>query len=141
MLLAGIRRRHETASAAATVAAQWQEFLALDPLPGRVGTHYFGAMCGGDQHGFEYLTGVEVESFAQLPADIGRMRVPPQHYAVFQSAEGKALGATWQRIIQWLSVGTYDSAHLPDFERYNGVPAGGVGGPGVEIWVGVVERG
>ena len=73
--LAGLRRKHEMATAAASLARQWADFLALDPVSGRVSTKYYGAMCGGDASGFEYLAGVEVDSFARLTEDMGRFRM------------------------------------------------------------------
>jgi predicted transcriptional regulator YdeE len=106
-----------------------------------VGTHYYGAMCGGDRSGFEYLTGVEVASFEHLPRGLGRMRVPAQHYAVFRHPAGAVLGSTWQAIMAWLSGGRYESAHLPDFERYETAPESLSPQPNIELWVGVVDRG
>ena len=49
MLLAGLRRHHETATAAASVDKQWRDFLSEIPVAARVGTHYYGAMCGMDK--------------------------------------------------------------------------------------------
>jgi len=141
MLLAGLRRRHDTASAASSIAQQWREFLAAASPSNRVGTYYYGAMCGGDHASFEYLSGVEVESFAHLPSDTGRMRVPAQQYAVFRHPACESLGSTWQEIMAWLSRASYESAHLPDFERYETAPNDVSQDPNVEIWVGVVARG
>jgi predicted transcriptional regulator YdeE len=141
MLLAGLRRRHDFAAAAAGIPAQWREFLSWDPVPGRTGAELYGVMCGGDATGLEYMCGVEVGSLAGLPAETGRMRVPPQRYAVFvHGGDGASLRSTWEGILEWLATGPYDSAHTPDFELY---------GPGsdplaeageTEIWVGVVPR-
>ncbi len=140
MLLAGLRRRHGFAAAGAGIAAQWREFLSWDPVPGRTGAELYGVMCGGDSTGLEYMCGVEVESFAGLPAETGRMRVPARRYAVFVHGGGASLRSTWERILEWLSSGPCDSAHTPDFELY---------GPGtdplvetgeIEVWVGVVPR-
>jgi predicted transcriptional regulator YdeE len=76
MILAGLRRKHDTGTAGSSIARQWSDFLALDPVFGRVGTHYYGAMCGGDSSGFEYLSGVEVNSFERLP-DFERYEAAP----------------------------------------------------------------
>ncbi|HEX2201868.1 MAG TPA: effector binding domain-containing protein [Longimicrobium sp.] len=138
MFLAGVRRRHPFDETGEGLAAQWRELLAAEALPGRVGSSMYGVMCGADASGFEYLCGVEVESFAGLPPDAGKVRVPPQRYAVF-APEGP-LRATWMRILDWLATGPYDSAHLPDFELYGpGADPLAESGP-VEIWVGVVPR-
>jgi predicted transcriptional regulator YdeE len=141
MLLAGLRRQHPYTQQGAGIGAQWQDFRALGPLPGqRPGTAY-GVMCGANAGGFEYMAGVEVDSFAALPAEIGRVRVLPQHYAVFRHA-GPVTGIrdTWQRILQeWLPNGSHDAAHKPDFEVYGPGfdPDTGLGG--LEIWISIVR--
>jgi predicted transcriptional regulator YdeE len=141
MLLGGLRRRHEFAAAEAGIAAQWREFLSADPVPGRTGAELYGVMCGGDATGLEYMCGVEVESLAGLPAETGRMRVPAQRYAVFvHGRQGASLRSTWERILEWLASGPYDSAHTPDFELY-GLGSDPLAEAGeIEIWVGVVPR-
>jgi len=137
MLMAGLRRRHTLATAGAGIAEQWREFLAAAPIADRVGSSYYGIMCGSDGATLEYMCGVEVPSFGSLSSDIGRMKIPPQRYAVFSHPDGATLETTWRRILQWLDGGAYESAHRPDFERYSSTP--GDGGT-IEVWVGVVER-
>src|SRR3954462_6684848 len=93
MLVAGIRRGHRFSSAPETVPAQWRALRAAGPLPGRVGEATYGVICSGDAEGFEYLAGMEVGSFDQLPEGTGRMRIPPQRYAVFTwEGEAKRIG-------------------------------------------------
>lgn len=141
MLLAGLRRQHPYAEQGAGIGAQWQDFRALDPLPGqRPGTTY-GVMCGADASGFEYLSGVEVESFAALPAGLGRVRVLPQHYAVFRHAGPvTSIRDTWQRILrEWLPDGGHESAHKPDFEVYGPQFDPDTGKGGLEIWISIVR--
>ena len=140
MLLGGLRRRHEFAGAEAGIAAQWREFTSGRELPGRVGADRYGVMCGADPSGFEYMCAVEVESLAALPEGTGRMRVPPQHYAVFFHGDGAALRSTWQQVFEWLESGPYESAHLPDFEMYGPGSDPLTDAGGVEVWVGVVPR-
>lgn len=136
MQLGGLRRRHEFASSGAGIAAQWQEFLAAPELPGRVGTHAYGVMCGADADGLEYMAAVEVASLADLPPDTGKMRVPAQRYAVFVHRGGpETIQATWRQILRWLDANPdYKSAHQPDFEVYAGANAP------IEVWIGVVRR-
>lgn len=131
MLLGGLRQRHEFAATHLDLARQWQQFKSLGELPGRIGSSLYGVMCGHDATGFEYMCGVEVESFAGLPEGTGRMRVPAQRYAVFtHNGPASTLRSTWLKILEWLLSSGYESAHTPDFEVY------GVGG--IEVWVGVV---
>lgn len=140
MLLGGLRRRHDFAAAGEGIAAQWREFLAAAPLPGRVGDTLYGVMCGGDATGLEYMCAVEVESLAALPPETGRMRVPPQRYAVIAHPAAAPLSSTWMRVLDWLETGPYASAHLPDFERYGPASDPRTGAGPVEVWVGVVPR-
>lgn len=139
MLLGGLRQYHELATAEATLAVQWQRFKAQGQLRGQIGVNVYGVMCGHDAAGFEYMCGVEVASFADLPDGAGRMRVPAQQYAVFvHDGRAATLRATWQQIVEWLASGDYESAHAPDFEVY-GPHADPVAGSGeIEVWVGVV---
>ena len=141
MLLAGLRRRHASATAQQGVAEQWRRFAAGGPIPGRVGANLYGVSCGGDASGFEYLSGAEVESLDALPAGMGRMRVPAQQYAVFAHAGPAAtLLSTWRKALDWLARGDYESAHKPDFELYAppADPLGAAGG--IELWIGVVPK-
>ena len=121
------------------IAAQWREFLAGDPVPGRAEDERYGIMCGADDSTLEYMCGVRVESFEGLQQNWGRIRVPAQTYAVFRPRGTAPLHVTWQRILAWLDQGEWASAHQPDFERY---PPGAQSGvtDDVEIWVGVLPR-
>jgi AraC family transcriptional regulator len=138
MLVAGLRRHHTFADAPRTIAAQWEAFHALGPVPGRRGAVAYGVMCGTQlaEQRFEYMAGVEVESFDALPADLGRMRVPVQHYAVFEHCgHVSTLWQTWGDIWQdWVPRSGRTPADTPDFELYGADfdPATGLGT--MEIW-------
>ena len=141
LLLAGIRRFHSFAAAAASVPAQWEEFartVLAGGVPGQVGATTYGAMCQTDvpAERFEYLAGVEVAALERVPAGLGRMRVPAQRYAVFEHRGRIAdIRATWGAIWQdWLPRSGFAPAPTPDFERYDErfEPASGEGV--VEIW-------
>jgi AraC family transcriptional regulator len=142
ILLAGLRRRHEFPAAEIGIPQQWKEFGSHERIPGQISTKRYGVMCGSDSTGIEYMCGVEVESFIQVPAGVGRMRVPSQRYAVFTHlGHGSTLLSTWKQILGWLSGGSYQSAHLPDFEIYEANANPLAPQPGIEVWVGVVPRG
>lgn len=133
MLFAGLRRQHTFAEAGRGIARQWQEFVAQPVLPGRVGDRRYGVMCGSSAAGIEYMCGVEVSSFTDVPADVGRVRVPEQRYAVFaHHGPPASIAATWEGILAWFDRTTLQSAHKPDFEVY--VP----GSDMIEVYVGVV---
>ena len=49
-----------------------------------VGSLAFGVCCNGDDSGnFDYIAGVEVSDFSDLPREFARVRIPAQHYVVF----------------------------------------------------------
>lgn len=137
ILLAGLREQHSFDQAAASIPVQWQRFVALGLLPPNGATTY-GVMCGTDQaaRSFEYMCAVEVPSFDGLRAEIGRMRIPPQHYAVFtHKGHVATLRQTWDAIwSEWLPTSGFRPANTPDFERYderfNPMTGEGV----IEIW-------
>jgi len=141
MLLAGLRQRHAFAAAEPGIARQWQTFLSRAAIPGRTGSSLYGVMCGADATSMEYMCGVQVESLSGLPERVGRMRVPAQHYAVFaHPGPASALRTTWQLALAWLSSGSYESAHAPDFELYRPGVDPLAAHAGIELWVGVVAR-
>jgi predicted transcriptional regulator YdeE len=141
MLFAGIRRTYTFADMATGIPHQWQDFLALDSLPGRVGHTSYGAICGGDVKArtMEYMCAAEVASFDPLPQHLGRMRVPAVRYAVFLHAGNVAtIRDTWRQIFgEWLPSSGLQSAETPDFEVYRQGFDGATGEGGVEIWLGV----
>ncbi len=141
-LLAGLRRHHPFADAPRTIPQQWVDFneTVRPALP--KSEVFYGAICGSTESTCEYMCAVAVPSFDSLPPEMGRMRLLPQHYAVFQhSGHVGALHATWCRIIdEWLPQSGFVSAERPDFELYTESydPATGTGG--IEVWVGVTPR-
>lgn len=144
MLLGGVRRHHPyTEAAGPGMFEQWRQFEALVPIPGQLGATLYGVMCGHDANGFEYMCAAEVDSFAALPAELGRMRIQPQEYAVFVHRDGVAtIRATWELILnQWLGHSGYQSAHKPDFEVYDERFDPRTGHGPIEIWISVAREG
>jgi predicted transcriptional regulator YdeE len=142
MLLAGLRRYHLYAQSEQSIPEQWQQFRSPGQIAGQLGSIFYGVMCGHDSSGFEYMSGVEVESFAGLSADLGRMRIMEQDYAVFEhSGHISAIRTTWERILhEWLPGGGYQSAHKPDFERYDEQFDSRTGLGRVEIWISIARQ-
>jgi AraC family transcriptional regulator len=136
MLLAGLRRHFAFDEVADGIPALWRELHALGPVPNRTGGAAFGVICSGDPETrrMEYMAAVEVSAFDPDAPQAGRMRVPPQHYAVFEHVFG-TLRETWDAIYgDWLPRSGRTPVHGPDFERYadDADPAAATGG--VEIW-------
>lgn len=139
MLLGGLRRHHSFQHG--DFGGQWRDFSALGPLPGQLGEHAYGVICGADESGCEYMCAVEVSALEVLPPTLGRMRISPQTYAVFRHlGHVDALPHTWQQALAWLAQSDYDSAHRPDFERYGDAFDPDSGRGEVELWLAVVPR-
>ena len=124
-----------------SVPEQWRAFrpLGIHSASGRTA---YGAICGTTADGFEYLTGVEVDSFDGLAPDVGRMRIPAQQYAVFaHGGHISELGALWQHIWRdWLPQAKYEDAETPPFERYDAWFNADTGEGGFEIWFPVRKK-
>ena len=142
MLLVGLRRHHPFVASGRQIPEQWRQLEALGRIPGQVGETRYGAMCGHDTSGIEFMCGVEVGSFAGLPAELGRMRIHAQRYAVFvHSGPGSALLMTWERIMrEWLPGSGHQSAEAPDFEVHGRPIAAGSGPDDVEIWISLARQ-
>ncbi len=121
ILLAGLRQRHSFVSASETIPKQWREFQNLGAIRGQVGKISYGAVCGSSPTGFEYMAGTEVDSFTGLPAEMGRMRIPEQYYAVFlHRGHISAIQETWESIFSdWLPGSNTKPAETPCFELYD----------------------
>ena len=135
MLLAGIRRRHKMSEAAVTIPQQWEEFRA-HPWRHERAPRAFGVFCSATDQVLEYMTAIEVESFDEVPGDMGRMRVPTQRYAVFAFEEHVSkVAAAWERIwTAWLPGSGYEDAETPAFELYDLKFDPATGDGGFEIW-------
>lgn len=139
MLLGGLRRHH--AFQHADFGGQWREFDAFGPLPGQLGEHAYGVICGVTPTTCEYMCAVEVSALEVLPTGLGRMRITPQHYAVFlHQGHVSTLPQTWQAALDWLAGSGWESAHKPDFERYGADFDAATGSGEVELWLAVVPR-
>jgi AraC family transcriptional regulator len=138
LLIAGLNERYNC-EASLGIPAQWQRFNEyFGKVPGQIGNVAYGVCYNADDSGnFDYLCGVEVSDFSSVPAELNRMRVPAQHYAVFTHREHiAAIRRTWNTIWNaWLPTSGHTPADAPNFERYSEQfnPVTGMGG--LEIWL------
>jgi AraC family transcriptional regulator len=143
MLLAGIRQQHTFADATQTIPQQWAAFRELGPIAGAIAAPTYGVICGNDvaAQTFEYMCAIAVTDFAPLPADLGRVVILAQKYAVFTHAgDISGLQATWNSIWnEWLPASGYLPADVPDFEVYDDRfdPKTGLGL--IEIWFPIAD--
>jgi AraC family transcriptional regulator len=137
LLVAGLGQRY-TWETGTGIPAQWQRFIRhIGHIPGQVGTTTYGVCCNSDDDGnFDYICGVEVADFSDLPAEFARVRIPAQLYAVFRhrdhiSTIRRTVVTIWNK---WLPESGREAADTPDFERYQDFdPERGTGT--IEIWV------
>jgi len=137
-LVAGLSERYSSETSAA-IPSQWQRFNDwFGKVPGQVGNVAYGVCYNADDAGnIDYLCGVEVGDFSALPAEMSRLRIAAQRYAVFSHREHiSTVRRTWNTIWnQWLPASGHIPADAPNFERYDEKfdPVSGMGG--LEIWL------
>jgi AraC family transcriptional regulator len=138
LLLAGlVARYHQQTSAG--IPSQWERLQPyLGHVPKQVGETAYGACYNSDEDGnFDYMAGVEVRDFSDLPEGFATLRVPAHRYAVFRQREHissirRTFSAIWS---QWLPESGHKPADAPVLERYGPEfnPANGTGG--FELWI------
>ncbi len=142
LLIAGISERCTHENGGAGIPNQWQKFhQTVDNIPNRVGRVAYGVCCNGDDSGFDYIAGVEVADFSDLPRQFARVRIPEAKYAVFTHAEHistirRTINTIWNH---WLPISGLKAADAPSFERYDEKFDPATGNGGLEIWVPVRE--
>lgn len=138
LLIAGLGERFNRSGSQA-IAALWQRFVPyIGRVPGQVGWETFGLCWNPDENGsFEYVAGVQVSRFDELPAEFRRLSLPPRRYAVFlHQGHISSIHETFAAIFQrWLPASGLEAADAPEFERYSGDfnPMAGTGQ--VEVWL------
>jgi AraC family transcriptional regulator len=138
LLIAGLGGRY-TFETNEGIPAQWQRFGPyIGTIPGQVGWTTYGVCCNTDDAGsFEYICGVEVSDFSDLPEELSRIRLPAQRYAVFShrghiSTIRSTVYTIWNK---WLPESGLAVADAPDFERYDDRFDPKSGSGVVEIWI------
>lgn len=138
MLIAGLGERYNFETNKG-IPFQWQRFSPyIGHVPGQVGRVTYGLCCNADGQGnFDYVCGVEVSNFADLPPELQRVRVPAQRYAVF-THRGHVSGLRAVAYTIWnkfLPASELEVAEAPDFERYGDNIDYDTGMGIFEVWV------
>ncbi len=145
LLIAGLGGRYSL-DTHQNIPALWQRFQPhLGNIPGQVfvgggakGGRTFGVCYNMDDNGsFDYLAGVEVSRFSDLPAEFARLRIPSQRYAIFTHREHVStihmVGMTiWTK---WLPASGYEAVDAPFFEYYGEEFDGRTGMGGFQMWI------
>jgi AraC family transcriptional regulator len=142
LLVAGLGERYSWESGAA-IPGQWQRFRqSVANFPGRIGKVAYGVCCNGDDAGnYDYIAGVEVADFSDLPREFSRVRIPEARYAVFShrdhiSTIRRTINTIWNH---WLPASSLKAADAPNFERYDENFDSLTGNGGLELWVPVKD--
>jgi AraC family transcriptional regulator len=136
--LVGLREAHSFETIIA-IPAQWQRFMAhYDAIPDKLDRIPTGIGWAADEEGnFSYLCGAEVSAFAECPAGLTQLAIPPHAYAVFEHATHvSTLYETYAQIWnEGLPASGLKPADAPILERHNPAfdPQTGMGG--VKIWI------
>jgi len=138
LLVAGLSERYNDTSIA-NVPAQWQRFAPfMGNIVGEVPGATYGVCYNGDDEGnVDYLTGVEVKDFTDLPRELTHLRIPAQRYAKFAIADHiSSIRMVWRTIWgKWLPESGRELADAPFFERYGTSFNPQTGAGGFEIWL------
>lgn len=140
LLIAGLGDRfsHE---GGAGIPALWQRFnTEAKHMPGKVSDVGYGVCFNTDDAGnFDYIAGVQVRDFSEVPKEYARVRIPSQRYAVFTHREHistirSTVTTIWSR---WLPASGFQAADAPFFERYGPEFDSRTGLGGFEIWLAI----
>ena len=138
LLLVGLVARYSQQTSAG-IPSQWERLHAYPAdVPKRIGETAYGACYNTDEEGsFDYLAGVEVRDFSDVPEGFATLRVPARRYAVFRQTEHistirRTFAAIWSK---WLPDSGHKPADAPVLERYGPEfnPLNGTGG--FELWI------
>jgi AraC family transcriptional regulator len=138
ILLAGLLEHYKDGDMSA-IPNQWQRFGPwLGNIPGQVRFVAFGVVCNGDDEGTtDYLTAMEVTDFGDLSAELSRMRLAAQRYAVFSHAGHiSEIQSVWRTIwADWVPHRVKKLCDAPFFELYPEAFDPMTGEGGFEIWL------
>lgn len=138
LLIAGLKERYGMGKNEG-IPLQWQRFASyIGKINGQIGRQAYGVCGNSDEtEQFDYLSGVEVSSLANLPAELSGVAISEQRYAAFShrggiSAISSTICAIWSK---WLPESGYQVADSPFFEKYPEKFNPDKDLTGVEIWL------
>lgn len=138
LLIAGLGARYAQGGDSA-IPSQWQRLVQyLGSISSEVPGVTYGVGANFDEdNSFDYITGVEVKSFADLPEGFATIRLPARRCAVFThrghvSGIPTTMGGIWR---DWLPASGHKFADAPFFERYDRRFDPQTGNGEVELWL------
>ena len=146
LLIAGLGGKYSS-DTHQNIPALWRRLQPhLGNVPGQVfpagqrlkGGRTFGVSYNiDDDCNFDYLAGVEVSGFSDLPAEFARLRIPSQRYAIFTHHEHvstmRNVAVTiWTKS---LAESGYEAVDAPYLEYYGEEFDGRTGMGGFQMWI------
>lgn len=137
-LLVGLVERYRD-DTTASMPNQWQRFGPwIGAIPAQKDAAAYGVVHNADEDGnCDYMTGVEVADFSDAPAELARLRLPAQRYAVFaHPGHISEIQRVWRTIYgRELAALPVETADAPFLERYGETFDARTGSGGFEIWI------
>jgi len=137
-LVAGLGARYTFATNEG-IPNQWRRFEPyIGNLPNQDGPETYGVCCNADNSGnFEYIAGVKVTEFSDLPEGFASVRIGAQRYAIFRhpghvSMLRRTHYTIWNK---WLNASGVKFTDGPSFERYNKDFNPRTGTGTIEVWM------
>ena len=137
LTIAGISR-HYGFDVVGGIPEQWQTFAPLIPgLSDVLEPVTYGVIYNSAEDSFDYLAGVALTSDDAASAQIVRLDIAPQTYAVFDHSGHVAqlrdtCSAIWS---DWLPASGREAVEAPWFERYGERFDPQTGNGGLEVWI------
>jgi AraC family transcriptional regulator len=138
LLVVGLGARYAQGGDPA-IALQWHRFAPhIGHVSGQVGDTAYGVVANFDENNsFDYVAGVEVRDFGDVPDGFASIRIPAHRYAVFThrghvSGIPSTMAAIWR---DWLPRSGHRFADAPFFERYDHRFDPRTGNGEVELWL------
>jgi AraC family transcriptional regulator len=137
-LVAGLGARYTFATNEG-IPNQWRRFEPyIGNLPYQSGRETYGVCCNADNSGsFEYIAGVKVTEFSDLPEGFATVRISAQRYAIFRHpAHVSMLRRTHYTIWnKWLPASDVKITDGPSFECYGKDFNPMIGTGTIEVWM------
>jgi len=139
---------HFTPSTTSRIPELWEGFVRgpIADVPHRRGTHTLGvcvdaAAMSGEDCGFTYVAGVEVDRIDEVPTGLVALTVPASTYAVFtHSGHISRFPDTVKQVFgHWLPASPYTHVPTPDFELYDERWDPATGNGDIDVWVPIAD--
>jgi AraC family transcriptional regulator len=139
MLIVGLSEHYSCEQGSGGIPSQWQRFVnSIGRIPQQKSSDTFGIVYNTDDAGnMDYLSGVEVREFGEVPQGFVALRLPARKYAIFFHPHHiSTIRSSWNYVWNaWLPRSQFQLADAPVLEHYDARFDPQTGAGGVELWV------